>query len=1168
MEIFLRLSKSLKTFNLLSMNRIIIIFVLLLFSFRMFAEVPEKVSFQAIIRDGQNNLVTLRQIGMKISILQDSPNGNIAYAETQTPTTNINGLVSFEIGTGIQVLGNFESINWANGPYFIKTETDPLGGKNYTISGTSQLISVPYAIHAKTVDNITETDPEFKSSVAGSITTTNVGDWNNKLSKEIDGSTTNEIQALSIRHDTVFLSLGGFIKLPPGFDGNYNSLTNAPVKVSSFTNDVGYLTAEIDGSITNEIQTLRIGHDTIFLTNGGFVKLPPGFDGKFNSLTNVPANLDIDSTNDFDGQYSSLSGAPTRLSSFTNDVGYLTTEVDGSMTNEIQALSILYDTIFLSNGGFVKLPPGFDGKFNSLTNIPANLDIDSTNDFNGQYSSLSGAPTRLSSFTNDVGYLTTEVDGSMTNEIQALSILYDTIFLSNGGFVKLPPGFDGKFTSLTNIPANLDIDSTNDFNGQYSSLSGVPTRLSSFTNDVGYLTAEVDGSTTNEIQSLSIAGTVISLSNGGSSVTLPASTLSLDGAYDNGRTITADVGAVTVAGTDGFVSTGATGIGAIPTTGAGTRMMWYPRRAAFRAGGINGVQWDDANIGDYSFASGNNNIANEAYSTAFGLINTASGFGSTAMGNSTTASGVNSVSMNEETRASGDDSVAMGFRTLASGTVSTAMGQTTTASANFSTAMGINTTASGLRSTAMGDFCTASGATSTAMGGNTIASGDFSTSMGFYTTAEAYNSFTIGKFNIGGGNATGWGATDPLFEIGIGADALNKANAVTVLKNGKVGLITATPNANLEVGGIEGVLFTGTFGSGTIPVEGAGTRMMWYPRKAAFRAGGIIGGEWNNANIGDYSVAMGTKTTASGSSSIAIGNGTTATGISSTAMGENTTANGDYSTALGEFSVASGLTSIAMGFSSTANGIYSTAIGSLSNANGDGATAIGNASTASGRESTAIGRSNLASGDFSIALGASTTASGYRSTAMGTSVSTNSHTGSFIIGDNSPTNSDCDADNQMVMRFDGGYKLYSKNDLSIGVSLAAGGNAWAAISDSTKKENFTPADGEYFLTSLSKLKLGSWNYKSQNSKDFRHYGPMAQEIFHYFGNDGIGKIGCDTLLNSSDMDGIMMICLKALEERTIQLQKETSELKKANQHIEDLEKRLAAIEKVIKKEGF
>jgi len=935
------------------MNQNIILFVLLLFSFRIFAEVPEKVSFQAIVRDGQNNLVTIRSIEMKISILQGSSNGNVVYAETQTPTTNINGLVSFEIGTGVLVLGNFESINWSNGPYFIKTETDTDGGNKYTISGTSQLISVPYAIHAKTVDNITETDPGFKSSVAGSITAANVNDWNNKLSNEIDGSTTNEIQALSIRHDTIFLSQGGFAKLPPRFDGNYNSLTNAPVKLSAFSNDVGYLTTEVDGSITNEIQTLRIGHDTIFLSNGGFVKLPPGFDGKFTSLTSVPVNLDIDSTNDFDGQYSSLSGKPTRLSAFSNDVGYLTTEVDGSITNEIQTLRIGHDTIFLSNGGFVKLPPGFDGKFTSLTSVPVNLDIDSTNDFDGQYSSLSGKPTRLSAFSNDVGYLTTEVDGSITNEIQTLRIGHDTIFLSNGGFVKLPPGFDGKFTSLTSVPVNLDIDSTNDFDGQYSSLSGKPTRLSAFSNDVGYLTAEVDGSITNEIQSLSIAGTVISLSNGGSSVTLPASTLSLDGAYDNGRTITADAGAVTVAGTDGFVSTGATGIGAIPTTGAGTRMMWYPRRAAFRAGGINGVQWDDANIGDYSFASGNNNIANGAYSTAFGLINTASGFGSTSFGNSTTASGDGSVSMGEGSLASGANSTAMGFRTLASGIVSTAMGQGTTASGAYSVAMGNVTVASGPGSTSLGDDTDATGATSIATGFRTLASG-----------------------------------------------------------------------------------------------------------------------------------------------------------IVSTAMGQTTTAGGSYSTAMGINTTANGTASTAMGFGTTADGDYSTA--------------------------------------------------------MGVNVSTNHKTGSFIIGDTSPTTANCDVNNQVMMRFNGGYKLYSNGACTIGTELVSGGNAWAAISDSTKKENFIPADGDYFLTSLSKLKLGSWNYKSQNPKDFRHYGPMAQEIFHYFGNDGMGKIGCDTLLNSSDMDGIMMICLKALEERTNQLQNKTRELEKANQRLEELEKRVADIENRIK----
>ena len=106
------------------------------------------------------------------------------------------------------------------------------------------------------------------------------------------------------------------------------------------------------------------------------------------------------------------------------------------------------------------------------------------------------------------------------------------------------------------------------------------------------------------------------------------------------------------------------------------------------------------------------------------------------------------------------------------------------------------------------------------------------------------------------------------------------------------------------------------------------------------------------------------------------------------------------------------------------------------------------------------------------------------------------------------------------------------------MSIAAGGNSWVSISDSTKKINFMNADGEYFLNSLSKLKLGSWNYKSQDAKQFRHYGPMAQEIFHYFGKDEFGVIGNDTTLASADIDGIMMICLQALEKRTEELMME------------------------------
>jgi len=134
----------------------------------LWAQSPEKMSYQAVIRDASDNLITDTQIGMQISILQGSASGTAVYVETQVPTTNANGLVSLEIGAGTVESGDFATIDWANGPYFIKTETAveaPL--TTYTITGTSQLLSVPYALHAKTAESvtggITETDPVYSA---------------------------------------------------------------------------------------------------------------------------------------------------------------------------------------------------------------------------------------------------------------------------------------------------------------------------------------------------------------------------------------------------------------------------------------------------------------------------------------------------------------------------------------------------------------------------------------------------------------------------------------------------------------------------------------------------------------------------------------------------------------------------------------------------------------------------------------------------------------------------------------------------------------------------------------------------------------------------------------------------------------------------------------------
>jgi hypothetical protein len=135
------------------MKRLSAIFAATLVTTVLWAQSPEKMSYQAVLRDTDNELVVDTQIGMQISILQGSVSGEIVYSETHTPTSNTIGLVSLEIGSGTEVAGDFSAIDWSEGPYFIKTETDITGGANYSLTGTSQLLSVPYALYAKHVEN-------------------------------------------------------------------------------------------------------------------------------------------------------------------------------------------------------------------------------------------------------------------------------------------------------------------------------------------------------------------------------------------------------------------------------------------------------------------------------------------------------------------------------------------------------------------------------------------------------------------------------------------------------------------------------------------------------------------------------------------------------------------------------------------------------------------------------------------------------------------------------------------------------------------------------------------------------------------------------------------------------------------------------------------------------
>ena len=127
----------------------------------IWSQVPDKMSYQAVVRDADNNLISNQPIGLKLSIIEGTTSGSAVFEETHTVNSNMNGLVSIIINEGSTISGDFATINWSSNSYFIKAEIDPNGGSNYTITGIQQVLSVPYALHAQTADNFTFQDAEF-----------------------------------------------------------------------------------------------------------------------------------------------------------------------------------------------------------------------------------------------------------------------------------------------------------------------------------------------------------------------------------------------------------------------------------------------------------------------------------------------------------------------------------------------------------------------------------------------------------------------------------------------------------------------------------------------------------------------------------------------------------------------------------------------------------------------------------------------------------------------------------------------------------------------------------------------------------------------------------------------------------------------------------------------
>lgn len=313
--------------------------------------------------------------------------------------------------------------------------------------------------------------------------------------------------------------------------------------------------------------------------------------------------------------------------------------------------------------------------------------------------------------------------------------------------------------------------------------------------------------------------------NGRATWTDPGATASgtLDQAYDfggpgAGSTIVADAGAVTIAGTDGLVSTGTQNAGALMPAGPGLRMVWNPRKGAFRAGAAVNTEWDDANTG--------------LRSVAFGAGTTASGGQAVAWGFSTQATGVNST--------------AWGLGSIASGAHAAAWGNNSVASGNSATAIGEANTASGANSLAMGTVTTASGSGSFSQGNRVQALSAYEVVLGQHNTVYTPASATV------------WNAADRLFTLGNGTSSAALSDAMVVLKSGNTGIGTSTPARRLHVAtGISGATSNN---NAVVVVESGAAAYQHFMAPSTAESGVLFGTEvgsirsgiiFNNTNVGE-----------------------------------------------------------------------------------------------------------------------------------------------------------------------------------------------------------------------------------------------------------------------------------------------------------------------------
>ena len=764
---------------------------------------PQAVSYQAIIRDGSGNVLQNQNIVLQIDILQNSQSGTVVYSETHTVTTNSYGLVNVNIGEGTPNTGSFDAIDWAAGPYFLKTSVDLLDGNGLQELGTQQMVSVPYALYTAKADSAIWADTALFAS--GTSAAGNNGEVQFNHNGQLDASP-------SLYWDITKERLGIGTNTPQGrvvIQQDPDAPDSLPLfEVKDKNGDPVFVVYpdSVHVFLSEDSAKSSSAHCVSHFAVSGRVS-QKGTSQPYLQVTQGCTHISFEEDNNNSPESGfAVSGRVTTKSGTENQYFSISPDDTAIVINDEPKVTWYPNKNAFWAGQLVVNSP-YDVGTNSLAvgyHPKAQGEYSQALGYNssslGNYSTAIGNNATAmgpSSFAlGDSAYA--DDSASYAIGLKARATGFKSLAIGSGGIAYNTNGqvwtqseASGNYSvaigngCIASGPFSFAIGILDTCEGYYSMAFGYGTHSSGYNSTTLGNYTKASGSNALAIGSYCEAHGASSFAAGYNSIVAATASNATAIGYQSAALESFSFAL-------GFMDT---------TTGWGAYALGYQSKAE----------------GNTSFALGANVRA--------------TGISATAMGNQTIASGQTSFALGNRTTASGDYSFSSGYLSTASGNSSATFGSTTEATGNNSIAIGYHTDAIGDQALAGGLFTSASGTNSVALGyysnaegdysfaiGRSYAKGNYSFSAGYYTKSKSYLSFVVGKNNDTSfvSSTDSWVDTDPLFVVGNGQ--YTPHNAMVVLKNGNVGINTNTPDKLLTVNGdarVTGDIYYGASGSGT-----------------------------------------------------------------------------------------------------------------------------------------------------------------------------------------------------------------------------------------------------------------------------------------------------------------------------------------------------------------